>query len=248
MNPSHLSNEVQSPAAAAMDAIYWTENAKAMRQVVTRMESLLKKLLREPMPPTPPAAWNHFMQLPEETQQDLIRGIGGQAEFIQGAIDQDIDGFNEQGMLKYAMGKLCLLGEHDSINDIAVGDVVEIFDAEHRQVYRSYSCFSLSNYSLLELATYPWFDLYERSNKVEGDVIRFSNSVLQGENTHVAMSDLIPEYSIRERRTKERAVFALQEKFLHRIKGALSKKNYCLSVKTVRELATNSQSQDIQYI
>ena len=188
------------------------------------------------------------MQLAEETQRGLIVGINGQAEFIQGALDEGIDGFNENGMLKYAMGKLALLGDHDVLNDISSGDVVEIFDSEHRQIYRSYSCFSLSNYSLLELATYPWFDLYERSNKVEGEVINYSNSVLNGEASYVLMSEYIKEYTIRERRTKERAVFALQEKFLKRMRSAVTKQNFCLSVKTVRELAQFSEDQEIKYI
>lgn len=223
-------------------------HALEMAEVLAGLETLLEKSLGKKLRPPPQIAWERFLQLEEKIQTQAIQGLRGQKDFLQGALDQGIEGFNEAAMLKYALNNFHLIGEGDLTGDVQTSDVVEIFDQDLRQIYRSFSCFSLSNYSLLELATYPWFELYERSHSIEGTLIDSCQLIIEGKSSYLEMGSRLNAYTLREILTEERAIFSMKEKFLKRLTSTNTKRHFCLSVKEVKEVSTETKNQFIRYL
>jgi hypothetical protein len=217
-------------------------------EVIGVLEGQILRLLGKKMKAAPASAWNHFLELSAATQQGILSGLHAQSDFIQGALDRNIDGLNEFTMLRYAMDRMCLLTEHDTTEALAPGDVIEIFDPMGCQVYRSYNCFSLSNYSLLELTSYPWFELYDRSHRVEDVLIETCEAIVSGKVSYLPLYEKVPDYTLRELRTDEHAVFAVREKFAARMKSAVTGQNYVLSAKMIREVASESAATSITYL
>jgi hypothetical protein len=224
------------------------QNLVKMAKILSELETLLERSLGKKLRSPPKNAWLRFLKLEESSQTQAILGLERQLHFLQGALDQGIEGVNESAMLRFALDKFYLIGEGDLTQDIRSCDVVEIFDDELRQIYRSFSCFSLSNYSLLELTTYPWFELYERSHSIEGILMDSCQHIIQGKFSQLDMEDRLPPYTLREILTDERAVFSMKEKFLKRLSSTNTKKHFCLSVKEVKEVSSDTKDQFIRYL
>jgi hypothetical protein len=202
------------------------------------LEAALSKLLGQTPKRAPVHAWERFLALPSQTRCQIEQSWKDQAAFIQAALDQNLDACDEREMLKFAASKLNLLGDSSLLERIEKDDVVEILNEHHIQVYRSFSCFSLCNYSLVELACYPWFELYERSSVISKQILDRFAHVMDGKSQFDDLSDL-PEYSLRELMTEERALFSMREKFCLKVKSALTREQFLVSVKKVRELPTS---------
>ncbi|MGZ3712224.1 MAG: hypothetical protein ACXVBE_10725 [Bdellovibrionota bacterium] len=216
-------------------------------QAIARFDSLSATWFGVKLPEAPESAWTKFFTLPVAAQVAIIRGINAQCEFGEGAKAQGIEAMNERAMFIYAKKFLCLLSDSPELEDIAGGDVVEILNVDHIQVYRSYNCFALCNYSLLELTAYPWFELYERSSHVTSELLIIMNKILSGSLRYVSHAEM-PEYTLREMMTEERAVFALKEKFMLAMKSALDKCNFLLTVKKIREVPTCGDAGPVHYL
>lgn len=221
LNPGALS----LPAGASPAAV----------EALVELESVLHQLSGYRIRVAPVAAWDRFLVLPETTQAEMIRGWKAQTEFIRGALDEGLDALDEVGMLRYALGRLGLFGEATFSEDIEPGDIIEVADSDCVQIYRSFSYFALCNYSILELSTYPWYELYERPSAITDLLMQAAKPLLEGQKSRIQFSH-IPEYSLRELLTEECAVFTMREKFAQRLISNLNGKSYCLSVKSVKEL------------
>jgi hypothetical protein len=200
-----------------------------------RLEILLSRLSRLPIRATPERAWGRFFALPAEVRSQIMESWQGQSTFIEGALEQGLDIYDEVEMLKYAAGKLCLLGDSSLFTQVEKDDVVEIFNSDFVQIYRSYNCFALCNYSLLELATYPFFELYDRPATILDKLVAACEPLFQGKRGFSDLSEM-PEYSLRELMTEEGTVFSMRERFCVKVVSALSGQNYAVSVKKVTEL------------
>ncbi len=226
--------EILSPSLASAGILASLRPDPAILQALERLENALENLTKVRLRQAPETAWMRFLSFPTETQQVIAKAWNGQAEFIEGAVKEGLDAFNELAMLKYAYDRLGFLGDAAVVEDIQPGDIIEIADEDYVQVYRSFSYFSLCNYSIVELSAYPWFELYERSSVVTKQLLEGQDLILKGKSTRFNFD--LPEYTLRELMTEECATFTLKEKYVIRLISALSGKTYALSVKQVREI------------
>lgn len=199
-----------------------------------RLEGLLESLTRVKPTPATPRAWARFHQLPTATQAIVVSAWKDQCLFIEGAIQAGLDAYDEKGMFNYALSKLNLLGEAGLTNEIMNGDVIEIFNAELIQVYRSFSYFALCHYSLVELSAYPFYELYERASSVTKPLLDGAATIFSGQATRVNFD--IPEYTVRELMTEERRTYLIKEKLGVRVVSPVTGDYFMVSTKTVREL------------
>lgn len=223
------------------------EMAKAITAAIHRFETVVGKFIGVQLPKAPQHAWEKFSAIPEPIQMAIIQGVNFQADFAQSAMDDGLDAVNELAMLNWAKGKFGLLSEYGETSDVAEGDVVEIFDKNHIQLYRSYSCFSLCNYSLLELTSYPWFELYERPSSITNMFLDVMPKIYEGQSTFISYVDL-PEYTLREVMTDNRAAFGIKEKFMAKMRSTINGETYILSVKKIREFPAMSNAGSVRYI
>lgn len=209
---------------------------------LVRLENLLEQFTGKRPAPAPARAWDAFFALPETKREEIITSWSSQADFIQGAIDRGIDHCDERGMLNYALGTMNLLADTGLFSMIEDSDVFEIMSPDFVQVYRSFSYFALCNYSLVELASYPFFELYERSSWVMEQLLKYGSPVLEGK-TNIALMDQIPEYTIREVMTETGCLYSMKERAVVRLVSSLTGQNYILSVKRVKALATPASAE-----
>ena len=120
---------------------------------------------------------------------------------------------------------------------IAPGDVIEIFDAEGGQRYRSFNFFEHCNYSVDELAGHPWHELYEREAAVNQTLKNAFAELLDGRKSFVDTAALLPEYRVRESLSHEQASFWVQERFLCKCASTLTGQSFVVSAKRVRPSA-----------
>ncbi|MGZ3711396.1 MAG: hypothetical protein ACXVBE_06550, partial [Bdellovibrionota bacterium] len=170
-----------------------------------------------------------------------LRILRFQRELILEAIAGSTSAFNERVMLQMALDKLELSMDENLLGRVNQTDVVEILDPNQIQVYRSFSCFVLCNYSVAELVTYPWFMLYERPDWVHHKLVELGTPIYTDGPAFQSLDNLQP-YSLRETLTEEKAAFLLQEKFLARMISRLTGETYLLSVKQVSPLEASNQT------
>lgn len=229
-----LSSPASASAARAFLAV-----PPATLSSLNQLEGLLERLVGV-APRTPsPAAWDRFLSIPADTQNMVVKAWDEQSSFIEAAIRAGLKATDELGMLNFALSRLNLLGDSSLMSEIREGDVIDIFNSEYVQIYRSYSYFALCNYSLVELSAYPWYELYERSMNLTRQLIEVADKVLSGQVSRVSF-DHLPEYTLRERLTDAQATFLQKEKFGIRLVSPVTGENFALSVKTVRPIASEA--------
>lgn len=59
-------------------------------------------------------------------------------------------------------------------------DIIEVYTAQHIQVFRSYLFFQHCSYSLTELLTKPWFELFRKDPEIEKESFTLVERVLNG--------------------------------------------------------------------
>jgi hypothetical protein len=220
-----------------------SENLKQMRQALRNFESVAERFLGTSLANPNPQSWMKFASLSQDHQLGAIRGIESQAAFIQAAMEEGLDAFDELGMLDYAKRTFSLLGDSQYSNQIQKGDIVEIVDSDFIQIYRSYSCFSLCNYSLLELSSYPWWELYDRPSRVTEDLIAKSREIFEGRARILQFESEVAPYTIRELMTTEQEMYQVQERFAAKMLSAATGKTVMLSVKRITPVPAASNSQ-----
>jgi hypothetical protein len=108
----------------------------------------------------------HFRNLSFEKQKETLQVVNIYAE-VMAELKRD-EGFvlRNSNSLWRMLGRLRLKVSDGFYSHLGDDDVVELYDLEGRQLYRSFNFFPLCTCTLEELYTIPWFELYERDEKV----------------------------------------------------------------------------------
>jgi len=210
--------------------------------LIPRLERALERFLGKNLRPSPARALGDFGLLPEAHQLQVVQVLRSQLSFVEAAVKAGLDAYNEVSLVRMAMRKLNLLADDNIVQKIQMTDVVEIFSSDHTQIYRSYSCFALCNYSIAELVAYPWYELYERPARVHDRLMELGLPVLNGEKSHQDLEDFVPPYLLKEKMTEERAAFRVQEKLYARMMCGLNRSPYLLSVKSIAPIESGPSS------
>lgn len=212
---------------------------------IQKLESYLSKLLGNKIKKSSDTIFPN-----SAAPADLLaieKGLDAQIHFLEMVIQEDVDARDEKQMLSLAMKKLGLLSLHSATNLVESTDVVEILDENFCQVYRSFSCFALSNYSLIELVSMPWFELYERPSTVEEKLHWVGGQFLSGSDTYMDLTSVISPYVLREKLSEEKASFLVHERFVVRLRSSLNGKNYFLTVKKIQPTSSEVEN-NVQFI
>lgn len=108
----------------------------------------------------------HISSLPVEKKEDILVGFLKYSELCSSAIKSGVVLKDTVGFIKYA---LKYLGKHvaeEFYATIGESDIVEIYSEDHIQIFRNISFFKITDYSIAELISYEWEDLYYRSSAI----------------------------------------------------------------------------------
>lgn len=128
-----------------------------------------------------------FSQVPLEVKEKLNKQIKGILMIMDTApaIDRNPESLAhpELGLILEAL-KVCQLYVRDDFWDhLEKDDVVEIYNLENIQLFRSFNFFNISSYSLLDLLINEWFVLYERPSHVVESFMGLYQDLIEGRMT-----------------------------------------------------------------
>jgi hypothetical protein len=107
-------------------------------------------------------------------------------------------------LLDHSMKRLNLSAKDDIKSFVTNQNIVEIYNLDHIQLYRSINFFDLCNYSLLDLLAREWFDLYERLSSVtEYTISEFLQVIKSGKLTRLT----VPLHLLKEKDSDPRGIF-----------------------------------------
>ncbi|MCM0605937.1 MAG: hypothetical protein KA715_07580 [Xanthomonadaceae bacterium] len=73
---------------------------------------------------------------------------------------------NEITLLKLALEKNGFAADEEFIKQISKDDIVEFYNEDMIQLFRSFNFYKITGYSILDISTLEWFKLWERSQQV----------------------------------------------------------------------------------
>ncbi len=126
--------------------------------------------------------------------------------------DGGLSADGEVACLRRALWKYGLHSKFELEDYISEGDVIEVYTSENVQVYRNLVFFRLCTYSLLEIMTREWYELYERPEFVTVKLMAQIREALENE---LPVVPKIPTHIMVEKISDER------RRFLTRFKGFL---------------------------
>lgn len=211
----------------------------AMKKAVEEFERLVTNFVAAPVRKIKESTWLDFYKLSEDVRWAKIAYVEDQSNFIRKAIEAGHGGkgeYNEIKMFGFALKHFNLLFSSDFLDRIKNGNLIEIYDEDYIQRYRSYSFFGVCNYSILELSTYPWYELYERPSQITQALLGYAAELMEGKSSFISLEGKVPEHILQEKFTDERAAFMISDSFLAKTKSTLTGLSYMIVVKNATEV------------
>ncbi len=186
-------NSVSGFASDGLEGVFSTlqdEIAKELRRL--EVQSL----------PAMPGAFAQFSRLPQDRQVAILDELLATWQIVSDlTMPTPNRGFSRKqeidSLKRFLRRSGYRLANEDALDLIKDGDVFEIYNAERIQVFRSWSCFRVCSYSLVDLLVYDWNTLYDRPSWVAHELMSCVPKIL-APDAPVYVYDL-PEYLITER-------------------------------------------------
>ncbi len=103
----------------------------------------------------------------------------------------------EKNLVEAALKFFNLKLRDDFWKTVEPHDIIEIYNDEGIQVFRTFNFFTNSSYSITDLLVNEWYVLWERPKFVLQKIFEYSNGILSGEMKGVIKMD-IPKHVIKE--------------------------------------------------
>lgn len=198
-----------------------TNRQEILLELIAEHESILKNV-GLPVKTSSQATIDVFNSFPDERQARILANLRFHNKALAGASSELTSGLNaasqftrekEIPYLMTALRKAGLrLGDSSILGFIEDDDLIEIFDSQGVQLYRSWSCYKYCVYSLAELLIYDWDTLYIRPSWVAKKLYEMVPLVFQGGVGTIPFN--FPEYAMTERLMKNDRVLMFQMKYV----------------------------------
>lgn len=160
-----------------------------------------------------PATARHLLTLPAKHRADLKTSLEKlNTDFVLCA-QEDVDPWDDKKFWQLSMRNLGVSYPGDLIDRMGPDDVVEAYDLDRRQIFRNMRFMEATSYSLLEVLSYEWPVLFERSRAITEQIMRIGEHIVWSENRIVEVAH-IPEHYIREIRSSQPQVCRVQHKYI----------------------------------
>lgn len=108
-----------------------------------------------------------FQSLPEALQTEIITGFTSYLGFLTKCHHDGIDLRNDKLLLATFLQMFGFIFDKRITDNVSFGDVVEVYSAGQKQIFRNLVFMDLCNYTLLDLLAHEPSALYERSDKIK---------------------------------------------------------------------------------
>lgn len=168
-----------------------------------------------------PSALMQFRQKPKAAQAAIFAGFQSYSSLICSAVMEDRDAIlDERRLLKNVASRLRLVISDEIYETMEKDTIIEIYNQDFLQIYRSLRFVDLCNYSLLDLLTYEYYELYERSASVNEHLFEACGILRQTKEARsISLAQKIPRHLLRERFSEKRGVFTIDFQSIHSVHG-----------------------------
>lgn len=119
-----------------------------------------------------------FSQLPLELQEKLSQHLNHYTE-IQSETYTENQKLDNLRSVWRTFSKFKLVAPDGFFTKVKDHDIVEIYDLSSFQLFRSFHFLNLCSYSLEEIFSTPWFELYQRDESATNECVQLLQGVLK---------------------------------------------------------------------
>jgi hypothetical protein len=128
------------------------------------------------------------------------------------AEEEKIDLDDSTRLLEIALKALHFAVDPKFYSMIDREDILEVYDSNHVQVFRSFNFFRTCTYNLDDVLAHEWYELYERNEAITNGMLNSISNHLDGSLNISSFST--PTHLLRERFSHEQATFMVRMKKL----------------------------------
>ena len=185
-----LINQKSSPG-------FHSESKSLHPDLMHALEKMAEKVrsLGYPCTPYSAQALEIYSNLPEERQKKVILQIHTMLNIFS---SQDIeptntnDGHSEKSLVTRALNFYGLEFRDDFWKVVEDGDIIEIYNEDQIQVFRTLNFFKVTIYSLLDLLVKEWYELWERSSMALASMQNIADTTLKGQQRGIVRASVMP--------------------------------------------------------
>lgn len=128
------------------------------------------------------ATWVKFRTLPITSQKDTFEKFCTYYNLCMMAGQSGISFSDDASLAWWALKEFGFRPCSDFFNKLEKDDAIEIYNQEGTQIYRNWSFFRFSGYSMGDLFIYHWNELYSRDQEVVDSLFSHAAKVLSPES------------------------------------------------------------------
>jgi hypothetical protein len=155
-----------------------------------------------------PSAVKHFESLPETQRSAILRQFRQYASLCEAVEDAQVSFRSGPDLARYVVSGLGLNGPKSFFELLGSEDIVEVYNSDGVQIFRNFVFYEHCSYTLLEIISYPWYELLERHEAVTREIGEHIGRVL-GECNDVIPST-VRAHTMREIFSEEKRMFISQ--------------------------------------
>ena len=150
------------------------------------------------------AARGAWALLPEGIKHQALGGFSRYQSNCEELSRAGISLRDNNALLAHTLMRANLFAKEDLPGFVTDQNIVEIYNLDHIQIFRTINFFDLCNYSLLDLLAREWFVLYERLSSVTEHAMReFLQTLESGKLRRLS----VPIHLLKERDSDPRGIF-----------------------------------------
>jgi hypothetical protein len=123
---------------------------------------------------------SRFESLEPGVQTQLIADLELQVKILHAGLNEGIAPYDDRRMAWWALRSFGFQPGSDTFEKIDFTDVIEIYNRDHKQIFRSLNFFRFLSYSLDEICTFQWWELYGRDADITARMIEVSQGLISG--------------------------------------------------------------------
>lgn len=170
-----------------------------------------------------PSSVARFDSLPPQQRQTILAEFRNYAGLCASIESEGISFEDSPALASAIVNKIGLHGPRSFFENLGSDDLVEIYNSAGIQIFRNFVFYDFCTYSLLDLISYPWFELLERHSAVN-EAIAEHIALVMGDCNDVVPSTIAP-HNVRELFSEEQRMFVAQFGSFAPLFGGAGQKN-----------------------
>lgn len=153
-------------------------------------------------------SWGRFRKFPLARQHEILNNFLVFYKACASVLNEGIRFRETKVFLWRFLREFGLQPDKSAFSFINEEDVIEVYNSEGLQIYRNFKFFEICSYSLEELYSFPFYDLFERNVFITQEIMRFVSSFYQSATREPVLS-AIPDHNLKERFSEDQHEFQM---------------------------------------